>query len=86
MNIAAVRAQAFAMPLTSPAFPVGPFRFTNRNPVGTGPFTEVRVFQNQVYELGRNPRYWQPGRPRRRNSRPSWMRPRCWRTRPWTSC
>lgn len=30
MNIAAVRAQAFAMPLTSPAFPVGPYRFTNR--------------------------------------------------------
>jgi peptide/nickel transport system substrate-binding protein len=41
-----------------------PVAFPNENPVATGPFTEVRVFQNQVYELGRNPRYWQPGRPR----------------------
>ncbi len=38
--------------------------FPNENPVATGPFTEVRVFRNQVYELGRNPRYWQEGRPR----------------------
>lgn len=41
-----------------------PVAFANEAPVGTGPFTEVRVFQNQVYELGRNPHYWQPGRPR----------------------
>ncbi len=40
-----------------------PVTFPNENPVGTGPFTEVRLFQNQVYELGRNPRYWQPGKP-----------------------
>jgi len=40
-----------------------PLRFTNPDPVGTGPFTEVRVFRNQVWELGRNPRYWQPGKP-----------------------
>ncbi len=40
-----------------------PMTFTNPTPVGTGPFTEVRVFRNQVYELGRNPRYWQPGKP-----------------------
>ena len=40
-----------------------PLTFTNPNPVGTGPFTEVRVFRNQVWELGRNPRYWQPGKP-----------------------
>ena len=25
-----VRARAFAMPLTSPAFPIGPYRFVNR--------------------------------------------------------
>ena len=25
-----VRARAFAMPLTSPAYPVGPYRFVNR--------------------------------------------------------
>jgi peptide/nickel transport system substrate-binding protein len=41
-----------------------PVAFANENPVATGPFTEVRTFQNQVYELGRNPHYWQPGLPR----------------------
>ena len=30
MKIPAVRAQAFAMPLTSPSFPPGPYRFVNR--------------------------------------------------------
>jgi peptide/nickel transport system substrate-binding protein len=40
-----------------------PMTFTNPRPVGTGPFTEVKVFRNQVYELGRNPHYWQPGKP-----------------------
>ncbi|WP_025745800.1 ABC transporter substrate-binding protein [Kallotenue papyrolyticum] len=40
-----------------------PLKFTNENPVGTGPFTEVAVFQNQVYEVHRNPNYWQPGKP-----------------------
>ncbi len=30
MNIADVKANAFAMPLTSPAFPPGPYRFVNR--------------------------------------------------------
>ncbi len=41
-----------------------PVAFANENPVATGPFTEVRVFRNQIYELGRNPRYWQPGKPK----------------------
>jgi peptide/nickel transport system substrate-binding protein len=41
-----------------------PVTFANPNPVGTGPFTEVRVFRNQVYELGKNPFYWQPGKPK----------------------
>lgn len=41
-----------------------PVAFPNEVPVATGPFTEVRVFRNQVYELGRNPRYWQPDVPR----------------------
>lgn len=40
-----------------------PVVYTNETPVATGPFTEVRVFRNQVYELGKNPRYWQEGRP-----------------------
>ncbi len=30
MNIADVRRNAYAMPLTSPAFPPGPYRFINR--------------------------------------------------------
>jgi peptide/nickel transport system substrate-binding protein len=41
-----------------------PVGFANEHPVATGPFTEVRVFRNQVYELGRNPHYWQPGVPK----------------------
>ncbi|HEX4383446.1 MAG TPA: ABC transporter substrate-binding protein, partial [Myxococcales bacterium] len=41
-----------------------PVTFANENPIATGPFTEVRVFQNQVYELGKNPYYWQPGKPK----------------------
>jgi peptide/nickel transport system substrate-binding protein len=41
-----------------------PVTFANPNPVGTGPFTEVLIFRNQVYELGKNPFYWQPGKPR----------------------
>lgn len=40
-----------------------PMRFDNPSPVATGPFTNVLVFRNQVYELGRNPHYWQPGKP-----------------------
>lgn len=40
-----------------------PVTYANETPVGTGPFTEVRVFRGQVYELGRNPYYWQPGKP-----------------------
>jgi len=40
-----------------------PVTFSNPDPVATGPFTEVRLFRDQVWELGRNPHYWQPGRP-----------------------
>lgn len=40
-----------------------PVAHPNEHPVATGPFTEVRVFRNQIYELGRNPYYWQPGKP-----------------------
>ncbi|MAJ43770.1 MAG: peptide ABC transporter substrate-binding protein [Candidatus Marinimicrobia bacterium] len=41
-----------------------PVKFTNPNPVGTGPFTEIIKFQNQVWELGKNPNYWQTGKPK----------------------
>ena len=40
-----------------------PLRFSNPNPVGTGPFTEILRFDNQVWELGKNPNYWQPNKP-----------------------
>lgn len=40
-----------------------PVTFTNPEPVGTGPFTEVVIFKNQLYQLGKNPHYWQPGKP-----------------------
>jgi peptide/nickel transport system substrate-binding protein len=40
-----------------------PVTYANPSPVATGPFTEVRTFRSQVFELGRNPHYWQPGRP-----------------------
>ena len=31
--------------------------------MGTGPFTEVLRFEPMFYELGRNPHYWQAGKP-----------------------
>jgi peptide/nickel transport system substrate-binding protein len=40
-----------------------PLRFMNETPVATGPFTEVEVFRPQLYELGKNPHYWQEGKP-----------------------
>ncbi|KAB8144096.1 ABC transporter substrate-binding protein [Chloroflexia bacterium SDU3-3] len=40
-----------------------PVTFTNETPVGTGPFTEVQNFQNQIYEVHKNPNYWQSGKP-----------------------
>lgn len=40
-----------------------PVTFANPNPVGTGPFTEVKLFRDQVFELAKNPNYWQPGKP-----------------------
>jgi peptide/nickel transport system substrate-binding protein len=40
-----------------------PVKFTNDNPVGTGPFTEVKNFQAQSYQVDKNPNYWQPGKP-----------------------
>ena len=36
-----------------------PAAFTNENPVGTGPFTEVTNFTAEQYEVHRNPNYWQ---------------------------
>lgn len=35
-----------------------PTRYTNDNPVGTGPFTEIDTFTAQLYTQCRNPNYW----------------------------
>ena len=40
-----------------------PVKYSNPNPVGTGPFTEIIRFDSQLWELGKNPRYWQKGKP-----------------------
>ncbi len=40
-----------------------PLTWTNDNPVGTGPFTQVAKFETQIYILEKNPFYWQPGKP-----------------------
>ncbi|HEX6508034.1 MAG TPA: ABC transporter substrate-binding protein [Chloroflexota bacterium] len=40
-----------------------PDSFTNSNPVGTGPFARVTKFSSQEYILGKNPYYWQKGKP-----------------------
>jgi peptide/nickel transport system substrate-binding protein len=40
-----------------------PDTYPNPNPVGTGPFARVAKFSSQVYILGKNPHYWQKGKP-----------------------
>ena len=40
-----------------------PLNFSNENPVGTGPYTEILRFNSQVWELGKNQNYWQLGKP-----------------------
>ena len=40
-----------------------PVTFTNENPVGSGPFTEIGKFEAQYYEVLANPNYWQEGKP-----------------------
>ena len=41
--------------------------FLNPDPVGTGPFTEILRFDNQIWELGKNKNYWQRGNPMLKN-------------------
>ena len=36
-----------------------PTTFDNAEPVGTGPFTEVTLFETQLWQLEQNPYYWQ---------------------------
>lgn len=39
-----------------------PVTFTNPKPVGTGPY-KLSKFSAQLYEMEKNPGYWQPGKP-----------------------
>ncbi|MGL4268719.1 MAG: ABC transporter substrate-binding protein, partial [Plesiomonas sp.] len=36
-----------------------PVTFTNENPVGTGPYTQIETFTPQLYVQCENPNYWQ---------------------------
>lgn len=40
-----------------------PTTFTNPNPVGTGPFTQITRFTTQDYVFSKNPNYWQKNKP-----------------------
>jgi len=39
-----------------------PSKYTDTKPVGTGPFV-LKSFSPQLIDLGKNPNYWQPGKP-----------------------
>jgi peptide/nickel transport system substrate-binding protein len=41
-----------------------PATFTNPNPVGSGPFTQITRFTTQDYVLNKNPHYWVAGAPK----------------------
>ena len=40
-----------------------PVTSTNENPVGSGPFNQIGKFEDQYYEVLKNPSYWQEGKP-----------------------
>ena len=40
-----------------------PVKFSDPNPIGSGPFNQVLSFKTQMYEIGANPNYWQKGKP-----------------------
>ncbi|MBA2277929.1 MAG: ABC transporter substrate-binding protein [Chloroflexia bacterium] len=40
-----------------------PVNEPNATPIGSGPFGPVPVFQDQYYEVHKNPTYWQEGKP-----------------------
>ncbi len=41
-----------------------PVAYTNDDPIATGPFTQVTRFETQVWQLEKNPTYWQEGLPK----------------------
>ncbi len=54
---------AFVVPQHIWAKVANPATFTNPHPVGSGPFDQVARFTTQDYVLGKNPHYWQAGKP-----------------------
>jgi acetoacetate decarboxylase len=52
MNESEVRRRAYAMPLTSPAYPVGPYRFCNREYMIITPKNFVGLCQNRSRSKG----------------------------------
>jgi peptide/nickel transport system substrate-binding protein len=40
-----------------------PVKFANPEPIATGPYDRILYFSPQLYELGKNPNYWQEGKP-----------------------
>jgi peptide/nickel transport system substrate-binding protein len=41
-----------------------PANFTNSRPVGSGPYNVIQRFTTQDYVFGKNPHYWQKGKPK----------------------
>ena len=53
-----VRANAFAMPLTNPAFPSGPYRFVNREYFIIQYRTDPEALRRIVPDRSRSPSRW----------------------------
>jgi len=49
-----------------------PVKETNENPVATGPFTKISNFQSQVYQIDKNPTYWQADKVKVKGIRIPW--------------
>jgi peptide/nickel transport system substrate-binding protein len=54
---------AFVVPQHIWSKVANPATFTNPHPVGSGPFNQVVRLTTQDYVLGKNPHYWQAGKP-----------------------
>ncbi len=54
---------AFVVPQHVWSKVANPATFTNPHPVGSGPFDQIARFTTQDYVFGKNPHYWQAGKP-----------------------
>jgi peptide/nickel transport system substrate-binding protein len=54
---------AFVVPQHIWSKVANPATFTNPHPVGSGPFDQIARFTTQDYVFGKNPHYWQAGKP-----------------------